>query len=354
MGRRRKRKRESRPPLAAAGGAISASLFGNDSSSEDEQHPPAASGGACGERAPAGDSSAPTAGAQRRPDTSVAQGAGDAGPPPPGDAGPPPPGPHTTAPPSQEVRQPEWLHQPAPESRTAALGVDARRENFRLKQRMSFGLRGGWTVPAHPTFGLYRWQVDVGLCAELLPFVTSPRCRNEHGMLMIGGLAYPGYGDYRAHEGATHRPTLQSQYTAMIRVESMARVYHDLPVLQRLAESVASELHCELRRVKCAHLLFQRQRLSVFTWHEDDHDMKMSKQMITVVISLHARAQTGMQVWGFEPFEFTGQGCAVAFAGAAQHRSIRSPQSDDLFKDIRERSQADLCSGPVKLVFFLD
>ena len=256
MGRRRKRKRESRPPLAAAGGAISASLFGNDSSSEDEQHPPAASGGACGERAPAGDStgdtldvpmgeavppsppteppshelpdlsahqtaaqaveyvrglrftgmvesldgkshacftdgsrhggllrhrmvhmtdllliadlpdgskalqlasprassvgqdaapahatSAPTAGAQRRPDTSVAQGAGDAGPPPPGDAGPPPPGPHTTAPPSQEVRQPEWLHQPAPESRTAALGVDARRENFRLKQRMSFGLR---------------------------------------------------------------------------------------------------------------------------------------------------------------------------------------------------------------------
>ena len=43
--------------------------------------------------------------------------------------------------------------------------------------------------------------------------------------------------------------------------------------------------------------------------------------MITVVILLSGQG-SGMQMWGFQVFPYSGSGVAAAFPGAATHRSV--------------------------------
>tara|TARA_B100000795_G_scaffold267487_1_gene252407 strand:+ start:879 stop:1121 length:243 start_codon:yes stop_codon:yes gene_type:complete len=60
-------------------------------------------------------------------------------------------------------------------------------------------------------------------------------------------------------------------------------------------------------------------------WHQDHDENKdyypFTTSMITVVILLSGHG-SGMQMWGFQVFPYSGAGVAAAFPGAATHRSV--------------------------------
>ena len=94
-------------------------------------------------------------------------------------------------------------------------------------------------------------------------------------------------------------------------------------------------LGCSSRRVEYMHVLFQRSQQAVFPWHTDDVDLALSSCSVTAVINL-TRAQSGVQIYGFEPFYFKGIGDVALFVGAATHRSVclssRSTGPDEVVK----------------------
>jgi hypothetical protein len=51
-----------------------------------------------------------------------------------------------------------------------------------------------------------------------------------------------------------------------------------------------------------------------------DHH-RFTESMITVVICLSGTG-SGMQMWGFPVFEYSGAGAGAAFPGAATHRTV--------------------------------
>ena len=117
---------------------------------------------------------------------------------------------------------------------------------------------------------------------------------------------------------------------------------------------VCGNLKVNISRVKGIHFLLQVFSISVFTWHWDDKDLGLTKDMVTAIVPLNSKP-SGMQIHGFKPYPFGDQGSMVAFSGAALHRSIKSPGTlEDTRKNIWERSEAELRSGPVKVVYFLD
>ena len=81
---------------------------------------------------------------------------------------------------------------------------------------------------------------------------------------------------------------------------------------------------CAPERLHLAHIIRQRTIQGQFTWHQD-HDEnrdghRFTTSMITVVVSLSGKG-SGMQMWGFQVFPYSGVGVAAAFPGAATHRS---------------------------------
>ena len=81
---------------------------------------------------------------------------------------------------------------------------------------------------------------------------------------------------------------------------------------------------CTDMRLRLAHIVRQRTIQGQFTWHQD-HDENgdfyhFSTSMVTVVILLSGQG-SGMQMWGFRVFPYSGVGVAAAFPGAATHRS---------------------------------
>ena len=94
-----------------------------------------------------------------------------------------------------------------------------------------------------------------------------------------------------------------------------------------------------MERVKQLHVLLQHSRQATFGWHQDHREhVRMSTKMITVVVLLRGSG-TGMQVWGFNVHTYGSAGSAVAFAGAATHRSV-----------VLDRTEEPV----VKLTIFLD
>lgn len=255
------------------------------------------------------------------------------------------------------IPSPDWLWAPAPAPRAKyMLGTTKKIENFRLKDEPSFGLRGRAKLWIDRQYGLWHGYVSVTACADMLGYVTAAKNRSPDGFLLLGSQraqrAQSGYGTYNLHEGK-HVARFQEQYVSIIQADAVQIALKWLPGYQLLARDVTTVLGCTISCIKSSHILLQRQAMCVFTWHNDHEDMSLSPRMVTVVITLND-ADSGCQVWGFEPFRYTGQGCMVAFSGAAQHRSIRSPCCVEESKDIWERTQFDLKRGPVKLVFFID
>ena len=81
---------------------------------------------------------------------------------------------------------------------------------------------------------------------------------------------------------------------------------------------------CTTARLRLAHIIRQRTVQGQFDWHQDhdengDH-YRFSTSMVTVVVLLSGQG-SGMQMWGFRVFPYSGVGVAAAFPGAATHRS---------------------------------
>lgn len=82
-----------------------------------------------------------------------------------------------------------------------------------------------------------------------------------------------------------------------------------------------SELVCALRQV---HFLLQDISFQAnFSWHTDFYDLRLdARRTRTVVVQLSSTAASAMQVFGCEPYLYTGAGAGVLFHGGAVHRSL--------------------------------
>lgn len=208
-------------------------------------------------------------------------------------------------------------------------------ENVALRRSADFKLPEHKTGPpskvlmAQPRFGLLPLQVDAyqaGRMADI--FLTS---KDALGFFRIGEQSYAGYGSYDLISVPVNT-FMQERNTSMIPRESKSikkedrrglwyAMQHCQP-LALLAQQVSDKLGCSIDRLRLVHLLRQSSRQCQFTWHNDQEDNNgLGKGMITVVILLRGM-HTGMQVWGFQVYEYPGVGACAAFPGMATHRSV--------------------------------
>merc|ERR1712129_686462 len=95
--------------------------------------------------------------------------------------------------------------------------------------------------------------------------------------------------------------------------------------LKKLVDQVCEHLGCSATRLRLAHFIRQRSIQAQFGWHEDRTENKehwrFTTFMISVVILLSGHG-SGMQMWGFQVFQYGRPGVAAAFPGAATHQSV--------------------------------
>ena len=82
---------------------------------------------------------------------------------------------------------------------------------------------------------------------------------------------------------------------------------------------------CSSTRLRLAHFIRQSSIQAQFGWHQDHDENRdhwaFTASMISVIILLSGH-DSGMQVWGFQAFQYSGAGAAAVFPGAATHRSV--------------------------------
>ena len=90
--------------------------------------------------------------------------------------------------------------------------------------------------------------------------------------------------------------------------------------------------------------------------------MRLSKRMLTIIVSLNCNV-SGVEILGFKPVWYTTCGEAVAFLGAAIHRSVMpetySHQEECLVPTKKRKrkcmsSELELSKAPVKVAMFFD
>ena len=175
-------------------------------------------------------------------------------------------------------------------------------------------------VAQHP-FGLVAFSVSAQLARDMAEFVIHSR--SEDGYLLVGGVVRPGYHGYTPVQADKVDEGEQSRVTCML-LRSRGHITHCIAncvPFGHLVQQVCAFLGCSVKRLVQAHFVQQQSQQCQFTWHQDHSDMGLSESMITVVVSLKGE-WTGMQVWGFSPFAYSGPGSGVAFPGAATHRSV--------------------------------
>ena len=113
---------------------------------------------------------------------------------------------------------------------------------------------------------------------------------------------------------------------------------------------------------KFTHFLVQANPHAVFSYHDDAFDMQLSKRMLTVIVSLNCNV-SGVEILGFKPVWYTGCGEAVAFMGAAIHRSVMPDTythktASCMFAPTKKSSclssGVELSKAPVKVAMFFD
>ena len=201
--------------------------------------------------------------------------------------------------------------------------------NVRLRTGERFGLlakRGDdpHSFGADPAYGLVTVDMPVKDCQRLADLVLHSRSADGH--LELQGKVFKGYHRYPYIDDDVVDGEVQQRVTTQL-VKSGAEFNHinfwlkHCEAFRRVVQRMADLLGVSVARLKQAHFIRQKSRQCQFTWHQDHNDLGLSQSMVTVVICL-AGGSTGVQVWGFRPFTYTGVGCGVAFAGAATHRSV--------------------------------
>ena len=236
---------------------------------------------------------------------------------------------------------PDWL-----ERRCACV-------NLRLKMtlRMSFGMQ---SLECSPDYGLLVLGVAESACRHLLQLVCTSR--DEYGLLRVAGVSCRGLGTYPSEaetqqKGVRYR--VQEQWTSVIPPDKVLYCIEREPRLLAVVNQVCQRLGADRADVAMVHFLCQLNPFAVWPWHDDAFDLQLSKHMLTVVCALNEIA-SGVQIYGFEPFMYTGVGCTVAFLGAGMHRSVVpslcsvSNAEELMIWDGRPDA------GPVKVVLFLD
>ena len=161
-------------------------------------------------------------------------------------------------------------------------------------------------------------------CQRLADLVLNSR--SADGYLELQGKVFMGYHRYPFIDDVEVDSEEQQRVTTQL-VKSGAEFNHikfwlkHCEAFRNVVQRMADLLGVSVARLKQAHFIRQQSRQCQFTWHQDHNDLRLSQSMVTVVICL-AGGSTGVQVWGFRPFTYTGVGCGVAFAGAATHRSV--------------------------------
>ena len=205
------------------------------------------------------------------------------------------------------------------------------------------------------------------LCDELCQELTDPKNRNEHGFFEVEGQAYPGYGNYTQVEvecAGKFDKEAQQQFTSIVPKGSIAGVMASVPAFREIVLRVFAHLGLDLTQgmesLKLTHFLVQANQHAVFAYHDDAFDTRMSKRMFTIIVSLNCNV-SGVQILGFEPVWYTGCGEAVAFMGAAMHRSVMCDTCTHetaclapTKKSACLSSEIDLSKAPVKVVMFFD
>ena len=166
-------------------------------------------------------------------------------------------------------------------------------------------------------------------CRKMERHWRDPQNRTNEGYLKVGPTQFPGFDEYNFVEaGAAHDNSVQPSFNAKIEgVEQVRFALEHLPGFREICEHVSQALcftsanggapclprHC--------HLVDFDSNETRFTWHDDASDCHLSKDMVTVLVSLN-RHVSAMHVWGFrEHGWFARQGHALVFPGAATHAS---------------------------------
>lgn len=213
--------------------------------------------------------------------------------------------------------------------------------------RFKLGIKNHRVLQVNPLTGVYTFQVPAKAANLVCEFVTNPANRSiPNGHLVLQGRAFPGYDGYIGTEALHHDGRLQSSFTSAIGKDFIPMAVEAVPGLLDIVVHVCRELGARQKNVHIIHFLLQANPISVFSWHDDAFDLRMPRRMVTAIVSLN-EVPSCMEVWGFQPAWFTGQGSAVAFPGGARHRSVRGEFASEVNNDVTARS-----NGPVKLAIF--
>ena len=218
-----------------------------------------------------------------------------------------------------------------------------------------------------PDTGLHSFQVARSACDELCQVLTDPMNRDQYGFLEVSGQSYPGYGKYmdvEVESAGKFDSEAQQQFTSMVPGGSTAGLMGALPAFREVVLRVFAHLGVGLSdglaTLKFTHFLVQANPHAVFSYHNDAYDMRLSRRMMTVIVSLNCNV-SGVEILGFEPVWYTGCGQAVAFLGAAIHRSVmpvtHAQETACLAPTKKSRCPpfgGDLSKAPVKVAMFFD
>ena len=217
-----------------------------------------------------------------------------------------------------------------------------------------------------PDTGLHSFQVARGACEELCQALTDPMNRDQHGFFEVSGQSYPGYGtckDVEVDPAAQFDREVQQQFTSIVPAGSTAGMMASLPAFREIVLRVFAHLGLGfsdgMASLKFTHFLVQANPHAVFSYHNDAFDMRLSKHMLTIIVSLNCNV-SGVQILGFRPVWYTGCGQAVAFMGAAIHRSVMPDTYAHNMACLAPMKKSsclfglDVSKAPVKVAMFFD
>eukprot|EP00327_Prymnesium_parvum_P008202 CAMPEP_0182812864 /NCGR_PEP_ID=MMETSP0006_2-20121128/9027_1 /TAXON_ID=97485 /ORGANISM="Prymnesium parvum, Strain Texoma1" /LENGTH=477 /DNA_ID=CAMNT_0024938909 /DNA_START=478 /DNA_END=1911 /DNA_ORIENTATION=- len=156
----------------------------------------------------------------------------------------------------------------------------------------------------------------------------------QYKVLCVGSLELTGYNAYELVHGA-HNPGKQASRSFQARKKSSIRetMLH-LPGLSHIFKMTVETLFGQhavsqnpTQWLRALHFLrVDHTNQVTFQWHTDAVDFLLCKdelgRLVTIVVQLSADAPTAMQMYLCAPQPYMGSGAAIAFHGAAIHRTI--------------------------------
>eukprot|EP00327_Prymnesium_parvum_P018056 CAMPEP_0113241750 /NCGR_PEP_ID=MMETSP0008_2-20120614/6961_1 /TAXON_ID=97485 /ORGANISM="Prymnesium parvum" /LENGTH=476 /DNA_ID=CAMNT_0000089175 /DNA_START=353 /DNA_END=1783 /DNA_ORIENTATION=- /assembly_acc=CAM_ASM_000153 len=156
----------------------------------------------------------------------------------------------------------------------------------------------------------------------------------QYKVLCVGSQELTGYNSYELVHGE-HHPGKQASRSFQARKKSSIRetLLH-LPGLSHIYKMLVETLFGEhpvnqnqTQWLRAIHFLrVDHTNQVAFKWHTDAVDFHLPDnelgRLVTIVVQLSADAPTAMQMYLCAPQPYMGSGAAIAFHGAAIHRTI--------------------------------